>query len=73
MLPSQSAGGSFIPTTVYEIPVRLESLHNLFIQYVSQGRYELNHYNVIIRTIDEDDRNMKEKRYHRECNLIGVS
>jgi kinesin light chain len=37
----QSAGGSFISSTGYEIPARLKTLHNLVIQYASQGRYEV--------------------------------
>jgi kinesin light chain len=41
MSPSQSAMGSFISTTGYEIPARLKTLHNLVIQYASQGRYEV--------------------------------
>jgi kinesin light chain len=41
MLPSQSTSGSFISTTGYEIPARLKTLHNLVIQYASQGRYEV--------------------------------
>jgi kinesin light chain len=41
MSPSQSATGSFISTTGYEIPARLKTLHNLVIQYASQGRYEV--------------------------------
>jgi kinesin light chain len=41
MSPSQSAMGSFIGTTGYEIPARLKTLHNLVIQYASQGRYEV--------------------------------
>jgi kinesin light chain len=41
MSPSQSASGSFISTTGYEIPARLKTLHNLVIQYASQGRYEV--------------------------------
>jgi len=41
ILPSQSMNGSFISTTNYEIPTRLKTLHNLVIQYVSQGRYEV--------------------------------
>jgi kinesin light chain len=40
MSPSQSAMGSFI-STGYEIPARLKTLHNLVIQYASQGRYEV--------------------------------
>jgi kinesin light chain len=38
---AQSAGGSFISSTGYEIPARLKTLHNLVIQYASQGRYEV--------------------------------
>lgn len=41
MSPSQSATGSFISTPGYEIPARLKTLHNLVIQYASQGRYEV--------------------------------
>jgi kinesin light chain len=41
MSPSQSASGSFVSTTGYEIPARLKTLHNLVIQYASQGRYEV--------------------------------
>ncbi|CAF1053284.1 unnamed protein product [Adineta steineri] len=41
MSSSQSATGSFISTTGYEIPARLKTLHNLVIQYASQGRYEV--------------------------------
>jgi kinesin light chain len=41
MSTSQSATGSFISTTGYEIPARLKTLHNLVIQYASQGRYEV--------------------------------
>ena len=41
MSPSQSATGSFISTTGYEIPARLKTLHNLVIQYASEGRYEV--------------------------------
>ena len=41
MTPSQSANGSFISSTGYEIPARLKTLHNLVIQYASQGRYEV--------------------------------
>ena len=41
MTPSQSASGSFISSTGYEIPARLKTLHNLVIQYASQGRYEV--------------------------------
>jgi kinesin light chain len=41
MSPSQSGSGSFISTTGYEIPARLKTLHNLVIQYASQGRYEV--------------------------------
>jgi kinesin light chain len=41
MSPSQSAMGSFISTNGYEIPARLKTLHNLVIQYASQGRYEV--------------------------------
>jgi kinesin light chain len=41
MSSSQSTNNSFISTTDYEIPTRLKTLHNLVIQYVSQGRYEV--------------------------------
>jgi len=41
MSTSQLATGSFISTTGYEIPARLKTLHNLVIQYASQGRYEV--------------------------------
>ena len=41
MTPSQSASGSFISSIGYEIPARLKTLHNLVIQYASQGRYEV--------------------------------
>ena len=41
MPPSHSASGSFISSTGYEIPARLKTLHNLVIQYASQGRYEV--------------------------------
>ena len=41
MTPSQSTTGSFMSTTGYEIPARLKTLHNLVIQYASQGRYEV--------------------------------
>ena len=41
MSASQSATGSFTSTTGYEIPARLKTLHNLVIQYASQGRYEV--------------------------------
>ncbi|CAF0738906.1 unnamed protein product [Didymodactylos carnosus] len=41
MSPSQSASGSFMSPTGYEIPARLKTLHNLVIQYASQGRYEV--------------------------------
>lgn len=36
-------GGSNISATAtgYEIPARLKTLHNLVIQYASQGRYEV--------------------------------
>lgn len=40
MSSSQSASGSFT-STGYEIPARLKTLHNLVIQYASQGRYEV--------------------------------
>ncbi|CAF0837703.1 unnamed protein product [Rotaria sp. Silwood1] len=41
MTPSHSASGSFISSSGYEIPARLKTLHNLVIQYASQGRYEV--------------------------------
>lgn len=41
LAPSHSASGSFISSTGYEIPARLKTLHNLVIQYASQGRYEV--------------------------------
>ncbi|CAF1198567.1 unnamed protein product [Rotaria sordida] len=41
MSPSQSSSGGFISSTGYEIPARLKTLHNLVIQYASQGRYEV--------------------------------
>jgi kinesin light chain len=41
MSPSQSVNGSSISNTDYEIPARLKTLHNLVIQYASQGRYEV--------------------------------
>ena len=41
MSPSQSASGLFIANSGYEIPARLKTLHNLVIQYASQGRYEV--------------------------------
>jgi kinesin light chain len=41
LMMSPSATGSFISTTGYEIPARLKTLHNLVIQYASQGRYEV--------------------------------
>lgn len=41
MSPSQSATGSLASTSGYEIPARLKTLHNLVIQYASQGRYEV--------------------------------
>jgi kinesin light chain len=41
MSASQSGMGSYMSTTGYEIPARLKTLHNLVIQYASQGRYEV--------------------------------
>ncbi|UJR30101.1 hypothetical protein I4U23_017642 [Adineta vaga] len=41
MSPSQSANGLCASTMGYEIPARLKTLHNLVIQYASQGRYEV--------------------------------
>ena len=41
MSPSQSATGPFVSTSGFEIPTRLKTLHNLVIQYASQGRYEV--------------------------------
>ena len=37
----QSASGSYVSSTGYEIPARPKTLHNLVIQYASQGRYEV--------------------------------
>lgn len=34
-------GHNSASTTGYEIPARLKTLHNLVIQYASQGRYEV--------------------------------
>ena len=41
ILPSQTENGAFISSIGYEIPTRLKTLHNLVIQYASQGRYEV--------------------------------
>ena len=41
MSASQSGMGSYMSSTGYEIPARLKTLHNLVIQYASQGRYEV--------------------------------
>jgi len=42
MSPSQQQSASITAsTTGYEIPARLRTLHNLVIQYASQGRYEV--------------------------------
>lgn len=41
MTSSQFTTGPFISTSGYEIPARLKTLHNLVIQYASQGRYEV--------------------------------
>ncbi|CAF1659597.1 unnamed protein product [Adineta ricciae] len=41
MSPSQSTTGLCISTGGHEIPARLKTLHNLVIQYASQGRYEV--------------------------------
>lgn len=41
MSTSHIASGSFLSSTGYEIPARLKTLHNLVIQYASQGRYEV--------------------------------
>jgi kinesin light chain len=38
---AHSSSSSFISSTGYEIPARLKTLHNLVIQYASQGRYEV--------------------------------
>jgi kinesin light chain len=38
---AQSENRSFISANGYEIPTRLKTLHNLVIQYASQGRYEI--------------------------------
>jgi kinesin light chain len=37
----ESTGESSAPVNTYEIPARLRTLHNLVIQYASQGRYEV--------------------------------
>ena len=37
--PSQPSG--MVASGGYEIPARLRTLHNLVIQYASQGRYEV--------------------------------
>ncbi|XP_067939090.1 kinesin light chain-like [Watersipora subatra] len=39
--PSQNPNAITASTTGYEIPARLRTLHNLVIQYASQGRYEV--------------------------------
>jgi len=41
MSPSQNPNAITASTTGYEIPARLRTLHNLVIQYASQGRYEV--------------------------------
>jgi hypothetical protein len=41
MSSSQHASSSIVMSTNYEIPARLTTLHDLVIQYTSQGRYEL--------------------------------
>ncbi|UJR36261.1 hypothetical protein I4U23_028991 [Adineta vaga] len=41
MLPTQTTNNSSNFTTDYHIPDRLKTLHNLVIQYASQGRYEV--------------------------------
>ena len=38
---SQCASSSFVSTNGYELPARLKTLHNLVVQYASQGRYEV--------------------------------
>jgi kinesin light chain len=38
---SKRFDSSFVSSTGYEIPARLKTLHNLVIQYASQGRYEV--------------------------------
>ncbi|XP_044291389.1 kinesin light chain 3 [Varanus komodoensis] len=40
-VPSPSAAASVAQQGGYEIPARLRTLHNLVIQYASQGRYEV--------------------------------
>jgi kinesin light chain len=40
-LPSQSENGSLMSSNNYQIPTRLKTLHNLVIQYATQGRYEV--------------------------------
>lgn len=41
MSPTQNPNTITASTTGYEIPARLRTLHNLVIQYASQGRYEV--------------------------------
>ena len=41
MSPTQNPNAITASTTGYEIPARLRTLHNLVIQYASQGRYEV--------------------------------
>ena len=38
---SKCASSSFVSTNGYELPARLKTLHNLVVQYASQGRYEV--------------------------------
>ncbi|XP_078473077.1 kinesin light chain 1-like isoform X1 [Lampetra fluviatilis] len=41
LFPNDSHEGGHQPSGGYEIPARLKTLHNLVIQYASQGRYEV--------------------------------
>ncbi len=41
MLTSQMGAMAFQSTGGFEVPSRLRTLHNLVIQYASQGRYEV--------------------------------
>ena len=38
---SRAPAGQAMGGAMYEIPARLKTLHNLVIQYASQGRYEV--------------------------------
>lgn len=40
-LPSESENGAFHFSNDYEVPTRLQTLHNLVLEYVSQGRHEV--------------------------------